>query len=371
MREKMLTQIYVFLITIVFIGEAIGEITSGALNTESVHGRNERLLQDEEMPLFLFAGQSNMIGHTTAGKSADRTLFSNILSIVSDKNRTRTRQFRDLSRAINASQKSDDFVSNFEAKQILKLVDKGLMEGIESPMENAFCFFLEPSREINPAAFQPGANKVSPFAGCGNGYGHELMFSRSLSEMSPWKSQDFTVAKVAQSKTELYRDWMPPHGTYWPYLNSTIHNTPGEWKAFVWHQGQQDVLGKNASKTSSEYAVNLKFFVAAVRAEIQSASPNSPRELPVIILEIGYWPGGGGNLRRGNAASRKKENTAGDRKQFKNIIRTAQNKFVENDGNAAIVKTKDLGRFQHYDAASFLIAGDRIAMALAPLLDRN
>jgi hypothetical protein len=58
---------------------------------------------------------------------------------------------------------------------------------------------------------------------------------------------------------------------------------------------------------------------------------------------VGYWPGSD------NAAAKR--------------TRDAQARLCNEDPRAVLVTTNDLSRFYHYDAASFLISGNRIAHA--------
>ena len=64
-------------------------------------------------------------------------------------------------------------------------------------------------------------------------------------------------------------------------------------------------------------------------------------EIPVVIVQVGSWPGR-------DAARR---------------TRDAQARFCTQDPRAVLVKTDDLSRYYHYDAASFLISGNRMAHA--------
>jgi hypothetical protein len=66
-------------------------------------------------------------------------------------------------------------------------------------------------------------------------------------------------------------------------------------------------------------------------------------EIPVVIVQVGYWPGSD------NAAAKR--------------TRDAQARLCNEDPRAVLVTTNDLSRFYHYDAASFLISGNRIAHA--------
>jgi hypothetical protein len=71
-------------------------------------------------------------------------------------------------------------------------------------------------------------------------------------------------------------------------------------------------------------------------------------EIPVVIVQVGYWPRPDNNPAARRAAQR---------------TRDAQARLCNEDPRAVLVKTDDLSRFYHFDAASFLISGNRIAHA--------
>lgn len=121
-------------------------------------------------------------------------------------------------------------------------------------------------------------------------------------------------------------------------------------------QGENDAF----SDSRNYYLGNLTQFVGDVRQEIFDTSSkfDSPADVPVIIVEMGYWI---------------------DTLKFdygKPIIE-AQNEFVANDANSKLVKSgagttkQNLSEFYHYDSASILIVGFRIARDMAKLLRRN
>lgn len=97
--------------------------------------------------------------------------------------------------------------------------------------------------------------------------------------------------------------------------------------------------------------VELTDFIANVRQEMHSLDTTTfsqPTDIPVIIVGMGCWP-----MRD---------------IEFGSIVAQAQRDFVEAAANAVLVKTDDLSCFYHFDDASQLVIGDRIAEALKPLL---
>ena len=203
------------------------------------------LAKASAMPLFLFSGQSNMEGHSTSGASAggNAMLFEEIMAILNSDG-TEMEKEALLEASLLKVQASNPVTANFEARSLLELANRGLLENIISPMANAFCSYVSPDGTVPATTPLLPATNVAAYAGCGCIFGHELIFAHSLASMGePWSSQDFSIPKVARGGTEIHRDWSPTNGLYWPALNHTIHNTDGEWKAFVWHQGENDCFG--------------------------------------------------------------------------------------------------------------------------------
>ena len=136
-------------------------------------------------------------------------------------------------------------------------------------------------------------------------------------------------------------------GTYWSKIRKTIHGkieSGDTWAGVVWHQGSQN----SWDDSYKDYGKNLDILMSDLRSEMCEADAGcqDPLQIPIIVVQNGFWP----------------QNSNAD------VIREAQEVFTMTDPRAALVRTKDLGRFFHYDATSFLISGDRIASAIEPLL---
>eukprot|EP00986_Skeletonema_menzelii_P019180 scaffold27080_cov234-Skeletonema_menzelii.AAC.3 len=161
------------------------------------------------------------------------------------------------------------------------------------------------------------------------------------------------MVKHSCGGTSIYKHWYPDVGEFWPGLQQTIRarRTPGgknNWKGLIWHQGTQEVwsekkLGEDRSLT---YYGNMTDLISQLRQEMYTASDpgtwQCKEEIPVIVVQIGYWP------HRSDAAQR---------------VRDAQTEYCSNDPRSQLVPTSDLSRNFHYDAASFLVSGNRIAHA--------
>ena len=308
-------------------------------------------------PLFLFSGQSNMLGHSSDEQSVGGTatlqhyLFENFLK------HPNVGELKQKLKKILIYKKmydQDDVIEN-QTTLLMELYNKKIVgPHMAENHSSAKCFCRDPSGETKNHPDTP--TPMAPFINCGASFGHELAFSHALSSHNPaWKNVPFTAAKVAVGGTEIYRDWYPGLGTYWEDLNRTIHSTPGNWYGFAWHQGENDCFtNKNRDDTTLTYLGNLTELVSKVRVELFQANKNNggvhlfsdPSDIPVAIFELGFWPGG----------------------EFKDRVVSAQNAFVENDGKAVVIKSDDLNRFYHLDAVSLLITGSRLYDAWSPIL---
>ena len=190
-------------------------------------------------------------------------------------------------------------------------------------------------------------------------YGPEFMFGHVFpKKKSPLTGQKVSITKVAVGGTTISQ-WMKENrdndDNYWYALVDAIKGSKGSMEAFVWFQGENEIFTENQG---SDYLDNLRIFIADVRQEIFETSTKfeSASDIPVIIVEMGYWI-----------------DNFGDGEIGRNVI-NAQNTFVEEDPYAELVKSgaggleENLSEFYHYDAASILIVGQRIANTLAALL---
>lgn len=245
------------------------------------------------------------------------------------------------------------------------------------------CSFLVPL-DWNAVNDHSGGTKPTVWnANCGGSFGHELMFSRAL-ELEMGHQNRFEVVKNAHDGTEIHEYWYPDNGKYWYKLQSSIRSRKGygNWKGFIWHQGiqglckisimhmleavhhfltllcaksllpQDSLKKKGVEDTSLTYLGNLTGLIAEVRAEMFDASEGAwqcKQEIPVVVVQIGYWP-------------------QNDRAQR---VREAQVEYCDGDPRAELAIMDDLSRFYHFDAPSFLISGHRIAQAYRSAVQRN
>jgi len=142
---------------------------------------------------------------------------------------------------------------------------------------------------------------------------------------------------------------------YWYALADVIKGAQGSLEGFVWFQGENDSFD---DWNKENYLDNLTKFVEDVRQEIVVSSNgkfSSAVDVPVVICELGNWIYG-----------------------IDPAVIEAQRSFVANDSNSILVPTgagpdpKEIfTAFYHYNAASMLIIGNRVAKAMAELLRRN
>lgn len=364
--------------------------------------------------LFLMSGQSNIIGHSTSrqsiGKNNDYWLeIKSILEAERDNNSDaektssmeeelnavieRTNNLprcllgcktknavlsNNLQSQSNTNQDENDellkkckqgcrSVASTLTSELLKLYNLGLLSNLDEPLTHGKCSFVEPIKDKGNGVeyISQGTVPINWNVGCGKAFGSEFMFGRTLemgtsnnnstsTTMTTTYTSNFELVKNGRGGSELYKHWYPNHGLYWNELQKTISQRKGQdnnWKAFIWHQGENDAF---VDDSSTYYLGNLTTFVNAVRLEMYDSSEVSTwqckEEIPTIIIQLGHWPTG----------------EDGDR------IRDAQATFCDEDiGRSILVTTNDLSHNYHFDAASFLVIGYRIALAYEEVMKRN
>mmetsp|Transcript_23014 Transcript_23014/g.34333 ORF Transcript_23014/g.34333 Transcript_23014/m.34333 type:complete len:601 (+) Transcript_23014:77-1879(+) len=312
--------------------------------------------------LFLLSGQSNMVGHTTSAESMTGSAdYWNTIKSILDSAVTAaanggtgnlTSMEEQLYNVIYEANESNNQVATTLTNGVMDLYKSGLLNGLDTPLQFGKCSFQEAS-DSKVYDVSRGTVPISSKSNCGHSFGHELLFARTMelgSSMNYNTTRDFELHKVARGGSGLYEHWYPNHGMHWDLLRSAIEERRGhqgdDWKGFIWHQGSQAVwsaqqYGEDRSLT---YYGNLTGLVNEVRELMfqNSVTWRCKEEIPVVIVQVGYWPGYNNATRR---------------------TRDAQARFCTQDPRAVLVKTDDLSRYYHYDAASFLISGNRIAHA--------
>lgn len=308
--------------------------------------------------LYLFAGQSNMVGHTTSGSSIGRNdaLWTDVREILQQGNNA-TIMYADLYdtlyypnlRDIDAIGAAE--VAAKEAEELVSLYNYGLLNDLNTSTASGYCSFLDVNKDTGSTINRSGGTVPSNWAAnCGRSFGHEWEFSRYLDKYKNITTNDFEAVKVASEGSQIHKHWYPEYGTIWGEVEKKIANkaNEGNWMGFVWHQGTQETHASDED-TSITYLGNLTDLVERVRTDMFTETPgtwNCKEEIPAVIVQIGYW-------------------TQYTRSR---IVRDAQFNFTQNDARAKMVVMNDTSRFFHFDAASFVIGGYRIAKALEDAL---
>ena len=296
-----------------------------------------------QMPVFLMAGQSNMVGNP------DTTLFNTLPNELAFGTGTgiETRLVSDMhgwyfSGTAYPSYGWTDTMAAFEASELVRLNAAGLVgANLTTPDPNVLC-------SLDPTPVAPLTTN------CGNPFGPELVMGRVLGKAGYAPT---SLIKVAVGGTTLAVDWRSPlsGGTVGPlYLQlrarikalvsdpASVHpecvSQHCQWEAFIWFQGENDSFD---SANAAAYAQSLKNLSADVRSD--AGLP----ELPVVIIQIGPWAQ---SLSSGG------------------IVAAAQQSAVTADKQARLVNTTDLSGFYHFDPAAQLIIGERTAKAVQLLL---
>ncbi|HSX20461.1 MAG TPA: sialate O-acetylesterase, partial [Gammaproteobacteria bacterium] len=304
------------------------------MNTSSPNAeRTSSTVANANMPLFLFAGQSNMQGNV------DPVLFKQLVNILVS-HETDPTKIKQLQKALNswylnyqggyARYAYNPQVSAMESRNLVAMRNNGLINAkFPQPPINNLAYCTDTTDPAVPLA-----------ATCGNPFGPELLFSRALAKNSV---NPFTIVKVVEGGTSLAVDWISPSasnghpGPMYQQLAARIaslRNDPQSihqncdnsnacaFKAFVWFQGENDCFNES---DATSYASNLKHFISDVRGML--GDPN----FPVVIVQIGYWP---------------------TTLPYGAPVIQAQADFVKNTPNTTLVTTADLSQYYHFDPAA-------------------
>jgi Carbohydrate esterase, sialic acid-specific acetylesterase len=298
------------------------------------------------MPVFLLAGQSNMVGNV------NETLFETLLGELTKGSSSdlQTRLTNDLhdwyfnTDGGYASYGYSAAIAKLETSAFIQFQRAGLANAnLRSPHSQVLCSINE--------------NPIAPLTtNCGSSFGPELMMGHVLSTT---KFAPTSLIKVAVGGTTLYTDWRSPAsgGTTGPlYLNlrsriQSLKTKPASvhpkcatqacrWGAFIWFQGEND---SNDAAHANAYKTELTRLIADVRKDV-----NDPA-LPVIIVQLNAWA---------------------QTLAFGPTVAAAQQQVVSQDTHAALVKTNDLSGFYHLDPIAQLVIGQRVAQAVQRLVTR-
>ena len=181
------------------------------------------------------------------------------------------------------------------------------------------------------------------------------------------------LIKTAWGGKSLQKDFRPPSaggevGEYYIKMFAEVEEaldsvckefpqlsalTP-EWAGFVWFQGWNDMISKEAT---AEYGQTLVHLINDVRKQLKSP------ELPVVIGELGN---GGDKVGQNMLTFREAQKNACAREEWKETVR-----FVETSQFARPKKdSPNIGHGHHWfgNAESYFLIGDALGAAMVDLL---
>ena len=255
-----------------------------------------------------------------------------------------------------SSPTTPDSVYKFEAEELFRLKNAGLLTtALLKPMSSVTCSFYQLDLSVNYSVpsnegkVMASDVNLSPYARCGTIFGPEQMFGQV---MRTFYTDPFSIIKVAAGGSEIKNNWSKESGSFWPELMENlvepIDTTTEAWRGIVWFQGENDSLNKTKS---SEYLVELTKFIANLRYamfQVDTTTFAQPEDIPVVIIGLGCWLAN--NVRR-----------------YGKAVMDAQRAFVNTTCNTALVRTDDLSCHAHFDDASQIIIGARLANTLRRL----
>ena len=184
------------------------------------------LLHTAAQDLFLFSGQSNMLGHPTSDQAIEpgRMLFEDTLRL--DGSELIDRIDKAQSNALATPPEHDSQTAVRTAQAISELKERGVLAGVLTPLPTAYCVW-------NDGALRP----IEAYAGCGSEFGPELTFAHSLQQQASsfyaTSQQPLHVRKAAVGG-KIVTDFLPGGDTHQLLLDVLDDGiTSGIYRAFV------------------------------------------------------------------------------------------------------------------------------------------
>ncbi|KAL7493905.1 hypothetical protein ACHAWT_002740, partial [Skeletonema menzelii] len=263
---------------------------------------HQRSNNNKHGDLFLLSGQSNMVGHTTSGQSitSNGDYWNKIKSILEQGGNLNTMEDALYNVIYEANYyykygSSNEQVARTLTNGVMDLYKSELLNDLDTPLQFGKCSFIETNKNDNVYVVSQGTVPTVWNANCGYSFGHELLFARTM-ELGMKYTTEFEMHKVARGGSGLYEHWYPNHGQHWNLLKGAIEERQGQgdWKGFIWHQGSQEAWSENqyGEDRSLTYYGNLTGLVNEVRELMfqNSISWQCKEEIPVVIVQVGYWP---------------------------------------------------------------------------------
>ncbi len=251
---------------------------------------------------------------------------------------------------------------------------------LNKPVDGVYIFHGNSTRD----SFELGGQGVWDVLKPGHGTGHtstfeknylsdrfgvEITFAREMKKMFP--NENIAIIKYSRGGTSIHIDAAGPFGCWDPdfttgsgnnqydHFLATLNNAfsvkdidnDGETDELIpagilWMQGESDA---NTPEIANLYFANLKRLVDLMRAALLTD------DLPVVIGRISD---------SGNDAD-------GKVWDFGNVVRWQQAKFVNQDGNAALITTTDNYKYSdkwHYDTEGYIDFGKQFAIEMQKLM---
>lgn len=306
--------------------------------------------------IFLLSGQSNMWGHSTSDESIEPgvELFEDTLTLEGSA----------LIDRIDLAQRNelDDFdydpqVAVRTAAAVADLKERGVLDSDNSvlhPLPNAFCV-LNSGEEV----------PLEAYAECGGEFGVELTMAHSLSRQQGPETRNYATPeqplhmRKASEGGKLVTDFLPG-GDVHQQLLDVLDGAPatGAYRAFVWYQGENDVFEETTTENYVESFLELVDMVTTRMYQhgVTATEFPSPNEIPVLVVQLGYWPGP-----RGFEVEREQIDLAHEQ-----VVES----MIEAGRPAVLVgSVSQYSRFYHLDAPTLLILGDVLAQEYLALAE--
>jgi Carbohydrate esterase, sialic acid-specific acetylesterase len=305
-------------------------------------------LVEAKIPQFLFMGQSNMVGKVKLSRffktmellltnESDDQIHYNLVNFLQTANSTTPTPLS---------------TSSFEATQLLRMrKEKLITKSFSRPLPNITCSFYNLKRDIdyNPPEIKGfvAADKamISPRAKCGQDIGPEFMFGHILKRK--FQVSRLRIIKIASSASYIRTNWSKQNGKFWNEILEIISQTTKDqlqqWKGIVWFQGENDSYSR---QNAYAYFDELRNLIDDLRQALGGHNQTTSM-IPVVIVGLGCFMT---QLPYGPV-----------------VIESQQNVSVtppNNMNNTRWIPTHDLACDLHYDEASQLIIGERIAEAM-------